>query len=160
MDRQVVLASGLAEKIGEAEGMLTHKTVGKQGTGLSQTRQGVITDHRHGLTMIVDCLVHKEYGVIGRTSEIDAVGHRVVHGGETFKSSVVIDDMVVEAIRQNIPLAPLHNPPNLAGLRAAMKLLPGKPQVAVFDTAFFQTMPPAAYHYALPYEWYEQYGIR
>jgi len=160
MDRQVVLASGLAEKIGEAEGMLTHKTMGEQGKGLLKTRPGVIADHRQGLTMIVDCLVHKDYGVIGHTSEIAAVGHRVVHGGETFKSSVVIDDRVVAAIRQNIPLAPLHNPSNLTGIEVAQSIFPHAAQVAVFDTAFHQTIPRKAYLYALPYALYEKEGVR
>lgn len=160
MERQAVLASGVAEKIGEAEGMLTHKRLGEQGKDVSQTKQGVIADHRQGLTMIVECLVDKACGVIGHASEIDAVGHRVVHGGETFKSSVIIDAAVVKAVRKNIPLAPLHNPSNLTGIEVAQSMFPHAPQVAVFDTAFHQTIPRKAYLYALPFALYERQGVR
>jgi acetate kinase len=159
MDHHGVLASGIAERIGETEGLLTHKVLGK-GKAVIHTREGAIADHRQGLTVIVDCLVHEEYGVIGHTSEIAAVGHRIVHGGEAFKSSVIIDQAVMDAIRENIPLAPLHNPPNLTGIEVARSIFPEAPQVAVFDTAFHQTIPRKAFLYALPFSLYEKEGVR
>lgn len=160
MTRQKALASGLAEKIGEAEGMLKHRATGTNGQEVGQKMEGVIADHRQGLAMIVDCLVHDQYGVIGDASEVDAVGHRVVHGGETFKSSAIVDRGVMEAIRENIPLAPLHNPPNLTGIEVAQSIFPDAPQVAVFDTAFHQSLPPKAFIYAIPYVLYEKEGVR
>jgi acetate kinase len=160
MDRQRVMASGLAEKIGEAEGVLTHHVFSEDGKARSAVSNAVIADHRDGLTRIVDQLVNDQLGVVRDKSEISAIGHRVVHGGETFKSSTVINSGVLAAIRQNIPLAPLHNPPNLTGIEVARSIFPDCPQVAVFDTAFHQTIPPEAFLYALPYALYEKEGVR
>ena len=109
---------------------------------------------------IIGVLLSKKYGCIVSLDEIDAIGHRVVHGGEKFNSSVLITDEVIEKVRECIEIAPLHNPPNLKGIDAVKELMPGKPQVAVFDTAFHQTMPDYAYMYGLPYSLYEKYGIR
>jgi len=160
MANEKVLASGLAEKIGEDEGALTHKFTLKDGKEQQKVIPGVIEDHRAGLIQIVDLLVDTDYGVIRDKSEISAVGHRVVHGGEAFQSSMVINEAVITEIRKNIPLAPLHNPPNLAGIEVARSIFPEAPQVAVFDTAFHQTLPKKAYLYALPYDLYKKSGIR
>ena len=119
-----------------------------------------VPDHQTGVEFILNILVSKEYGCLKALSEIDAVGHRVVHGGEKFNASVLITDEVIEKVNDCIKLAPLHNPSNLVGIHAIEKLMPGTPQVAVFDTAFHQTMPPKAYIYGLPYSYYEKYGIR
>lgn len=160
MAGEKVLASGLAEKIGEDEGVLTHKVILEDGEDRKKVIQGVIADHRMGLIKIVDLLVDPEYGVIRDKSDISAVGHRVVHGGEAFQASTVINKDVISEIRKNIPLAPLHNPPNLAGIEVAQSIFPQSPQVAVFDTAFHQTIPKRAYLYGLPYELYEKSGVR
>ena len=117
-------------------------------------------DHEVALKLILDVLMDRKLGVIKNLSEINAVGHRVVHGGEIFASSVLIDDEVIKVLEEYSYLAPLHNPPNLMGIKASMKLLPGVPNVAVFDTAFHQSMPKKAFLYALPYEYYEKYRIR
>jgi acetate kinase len=160
MTHQKVLASGLAEKIGEVTSTLTHKISAKNGEALTKVKKGLIADHSEGLTQIVDLLVHAEYCVILDKSEISAVGHRVVHGGEAFQSSTIIDEEVIAAIKENIPLAPLHNPPNLTGIEVAQSIFPNSPQVAVFDTAFHQTIPPKAFLYAIPYELYEKDRVR
>jgi len=160
MADEKVLASGLAEKIGEDDGVLTHKVILDDREDRKKVFQGVIADHRMGLVKIVDLLVDPEYGVIQDKSEISAVGHRVVHGGEAFQASTVINEDVISEIRKNIPLAPLHNPPNLAGIEVAQSIFPQSPQVAVFDTAFHQTIPKRAYLYALPYELYKNSGVR
>ncbi len=154
------LASGLAEKIGEVTSILSHKISAKNKKALTRVKEGPIADHHEGLTQIVGLLVHSEYGVILDKSEISAVGHRVVHGGEAFQSSTIIDNKVIEAIRENIPLAPLHNPANLTGIEVAQSIFPHSPQVAVFDTAFHQTIPPNAFLYALPYKLYEKDRVR
>src|SRR3989339_2001444 len=117
-------------------------------------------NHEEAIKLIVSALLHKEHGILDNLSQINAVGHRVVHGGEKFKSSVRIDDNVLNEIEKVKDLAPLHNPPNIAGIKAAQTLLPNVPQIAVFDTAFHQTMPEHSYMYATPYEWYEMYGVR
>ncbi len=160
MGSERVLASGLAERIGEEAGILTHKISTENGENLKKVREGVIADHGEGLTLIVDALAHGEYGVIEDKSEISAVGHRVVHGGEVFKASAIIDEKVIAAIKENIPLAPLHNPPNLTGIEVARAIFPHAPQVAVFDTAFHQTLPEKAFLYALPYALYRDEGVR
>ena len=116
--------------------------------------------HSEAIQAVLDALADKENGVIASMAEIGAVGHRVVHGGEAFNRSVLITDEVLKAIEDCIPLAPLHNPANLTGIRACQKVMPGVPMVAVFDTAFHQTMPAKAYMYALPYEYYEQDKVR
>jgi len=160
MDSQAVLASGLAEKIGEEESLLTHKILSGPFDGQKKILQGAVVDHCEGLSRIADLLVHPGYGVIQDKSEISAVGHRVVHGGEAFKLPTIIDDSVMEEIRKNTPLAPLHNPPNLAGIEVGRAIFPNAPQVAVFDTAFHQTIPEKAFLYALPYSLYKQSGVR
>jgi len=156
MDQHRVLASGLAEKIGEATSIVTHKKITGKGKNLRIVREGMIADHHEGLTQIVDLLMDAKYGVIRDKSEISAVGHRVVHGGETFQTPTIIDEKVIAAIKKNIPLAPLHNPPNLTGIAVARSIFPGSTQVAVFDTAFHQTIPPKAFLYALPYKLYKK----
>jgi len=160
MDHQRVLASGLAEKIGEANSSLTHETVLDNTENLKKVSKIKIADHREGLTRIVDLLVDEKFGVIREKSEISAVGHRVVHGGEDFRSPVIIDDQVLSSIKENIPLAPLHNPPNLAGIEIARSIFPGSQQVAVFDTAFHQTIPQKAFLYAIPYALYKNNKVR
>ncbi|MCD6297079.1 MAG: acetate kinase, partial [Deltaproteobacteria bacterium] len=160
VDHRKILAGGMAEKIGEEGSILTHKRVLPNGETIEEVKEGLITDHHEGLTRIVDLLVDPEHGVIRDKSEISAVGHRVVHGGEAFHSTVIIDDEVIAAIKGNIPLAPLHNPPNLTGIEVAGSIFPDAPQVAVFDTAFHQTIPMRAFLYAIPYEMYEKHRVR
>lgn len=160
MQDESVLASGLVERIGEAEGLI--KCTLRPGTKgeVSIKNSCAVPDHTTGMRLAVDLLTDKEQGVIADRSEIGAVGHRVVHGGEDFHRPTVIDAPVMAAIEKNIPLAPLHNPANIDGIRVAQELFAGVPQVAVFDTAFHQSIPPHAYHYAIPYELYERERIR
>ncbi len=160
MEYHRVLAQGMAEKIGENNGELTHKVITESQEVRSIVKEGKIPDHREGLVRIVNLLIDKEYGVIQDKYDIQAVGHRVVHGGETFQSPTVIDKGVVDAIKKHIPLAPLHNPPNLTGIHVALSIFPDAPQVAVFDTAFHQTIPQKAFLYAIPYDLYEKEGVR
>jgi len=155
MPEAEVLARGVMERIGEEESTLTHRHDGE-----TQHIVSKIKDHKDGLELISNTLVDKDTGVIDTISEIGAVGHRVVHGGEEFTGSVVIDGKVLGSIEKFSELAPLHNPPNLMGIRAAQHKLPDAKQVACFDTAFHSTIPEVAYTYALPYELYEKYGIR
>ncbi len=155
MDTEAVLAQGLLERIGLPEGKLTHK----HGDKKSETKRP-IPNHDVGMEMIVEALTTGDDRPIRDIKEITAVGHRVVHGGEDFVKSALVTERVVHIIEKNADLAPLHNPPNLIGLRSAMKLLPGVPNVAVFDTAFHQTMPECAYTYALPYEYYTKHRVR
>jgi acetate kinase len=155
MADETVLAKGLLEKIAEGSSALHHETSGDK-----TTIEKPISDHKAGLALIIETLVAPGTGVIKEISEIKAAGHRVVHGGEGFVESCLITDEVIEAIERFADLAPLHNPPNLVGIRAAMAELPGVPQVAVFDTAFHQTMPRAAYMYPLPYALYKEHGVR
>ncbi|MEI8176023.1 MAG: acetate kinase [Candidatus Omnitrophota bacterium] len=149
-------AEGVIEKIGEKEPNHTHKVPGRD----PLKRKVAAGDHHEGMGIILDILVDKDHGVIKTIEEIGGVGHRVVHGGEEFNSSVLINDAVIASITKFSKLAPLHNPPALAGIKATMKLLSHKPQVAVFDTAFHQTMPSEAYIYAIPYKFYKKYGVR
>lgn len=151
-----VLAKGLIERIGLTDGILTHKPSGKD------TYKVVldIPDHTIGINMVMEALVNPVHGVIKSVNEIKAVGHRVAHGGENFKESVLIDNDVKRDIEKCAELAPLHNPAHLKGILSCEKLLPGIPQVAVFDTSFHQTMPDYAFMYAIPYEYYEKYRIR
>ncbi len=158
MPAQTVLAHGFVEKIGEKTGIFTHQT-NMADRDLQET-VGPIQDHKQGLDRAMSLLTDPENGVIKDKSEISAVGHRVVHGGETFKSSVIINKSVLSAIRQNAALAPLHNPPNLVGIEVARSVFPDAVHVAVFDTAFHQTIPKRAYMYALPLELYEKDRIR
>ncbi len=149
--------SGLVERIGLDDPRLVHKLAG--GRKIVQD-DAPVHDHREAIGLVLEALTHPDYGVLTSTDEIDAVGHRVVHGGERFASSVRIDAEVMQALYDHVDLAPLHNPPNITGIEAVTAVLPRVPQVGVFDTAFHQTMPPHAYIYALPYELYEKYRIR
>lgn len=155
-ETQQVLAKGLCERIG-IDGKFTYKPEGK--TAVKEADVAMPT-HNEAIKAVLDALVDKDNGVIGSMKEIDAVGHRVVHGGEKFAKSVLITNEVMAAIEECNPLAPLHNPANIIGIKACQALMPGTPMVAVFDTAFHQTMPPAAYMYALPYEYYEKDKVR
>ena len=155
-DTNEVFAKGLCERIG-IDGRLTHKIPSKDYKGEFEI---AMPTHAEAIQAVLDALLDSEHGVIKSASEIDAVGHRVVHGGEAFASSVKIDDKVMAAIEECIPLAPLHNPANITGIKACQKVMPGVPMVAVFDTAFHQTMPPVAYTYALPKEYYEKDKVR
>lgn len=156
MESQDVIAQGVVEKIG-MKGSFLKLTLPN---GDKAQLEGEILEHRAGIEYILGVLLSDKYGCIKSLSEIDAVGHRVVHGGEAFNESVLITDEVVETLIQCIDLAPLHNPPNLKGINAIKELMPKTPQVAVFDTAFHQTMPDYAYMYGLPYSLYEKHGIR
>jgi len=151
-----VLAQGGIEKIGLDGSFLKLATPDDQKIIINKN----IPEHQTGVEFILKVLTSKEHGCLKSLSEIDAVGHRVVHGGEKFNASVLISKDVIEKVEECIDLAPLHNPSNLIGIRAVEKLMPGVPQVAVFDTAFHQTMPPKAYIYGLPYSYYLKYGIR
>lgn len=154
-ETEKAIAVGLCERIG-IDGRLVHTPAGREKLVLEKA----LPDHDAAVQAVLSALTDSGHGVIGSLAEIDAVGHRVVHGGERFTKSVVIDDDVIQAIRECNDLAPLHNPANLIGIDACRKLMPGVPMAAVFDTAFHQTMPKKAYTYALPYEYYEKYKIR
>ena len=154
-DSEAVLAKGLCERIG-IDGRLTYQKAGCD----KEITEAPMPTHKEAIQMVLDALVNEKTGAIKDLSEVNAVGHRVVHGGEKFASSVVIDKDVIAAIEACNDLAPLHNPANLIGIHACMELMPGVPMVAVFDTAFHQTMPARAYLYGLPYEYYEKYGVR
>ena len=155
-ETQQVLAKGLCERIG-IDGKFTYKPEGK--TAVKEADVAMPT-HNEAIKAVLDALVDPANGVIGSMKEIDAVGHRVVHGGEKFARSVLITGEVMAAIEECNPLAPLHNPANIIGIKACQALMPNTPMVAVFDTAFHQTMPAAAYMYALPYEYYEKDKVR
>lgn len=157
MDDHSVAAKGLCERIGIDGSKLTHKNLV---AGSETVFEKEMKDHSDAIAMVIDALTSKDCGVITSMEEIGAVGHRVVHGGETFADSCVITDEVMAAVKECIPLAPLHNPANIIGIEACAKLMPNTPQVGVFDTAFHQTMPASSYMYALPYEMYEKYKIR
>lgn len=156
MDTEKVMAKGLCERIGIDGSKLNHTP----GDGEKVVIEKPMKDHADAIGMVIDALLDSEHGVISDMKEISAVGHRVVHGGELFSKSVLITDEVKKAIESCNDLAPLHNPANLIGISACEKTMPGVPQVAVFDTAFHQTMPPKAYMYAIPYKYYEEYKIR
>lgn len=153
-----VMAGGLLEKVGEAGSRLTHRWRDASGNHQETTYDREVRNHREGL-MLVDSAL-EETGTTGKLSDLFAVGHRVVHGGEAFHGPTLIDTTALEAIRSLVPLAPLHNPANLAGIEASMEHMPHVPQVAVFDTSFHQTMPPHAFLYGLPYELYEEHHVR
>ena len=155
-DTRAVLAKGLCERIG-IDGRLTHKIPAKDA---KYTFEIPMPTHAEAIQSVLDALTSAEHGVIASMKEIDAVGHRVVHGGEKFAASALITDEVMAAIEECIPLAPLHNPANITGIKACQSVMPGVPMVAVFDTSFHQTMPPKSYIYALPYEYYEQDKVR
>lgn len=156
MDSRAVLAKGLCERIGIDGSRLNHTPAG----GEKVVIESPMPSHADAIKLVINALVDEKHGVINSMSEIGAVGHRVVHGGEKFSGSVVIDEAVKEGMRECIPLAPLHNPANLIGIEACEKVMPKVPQVGVFDTAFHQTMPEEAFLYGIPYEYYEKYKIR
>ena len=156
MEPETVLAKGMVDKIGMAESIL----VNKRDDGDEAVLKGEVVDHQAGIEYVLGVLISKKHGSLISLSEIDAVGHRVVHGGEAFHESALITEQVIEKIEECSELAPLHNPPNLKGIYAVSELLPGVRQVAVFDTAFHQTMPKYAYMYAIPYSLYKKYGLR
>lgn len=151
-----MLAGGAAERIGDEGGLIVHGRLGAGGAFREESTSVDLADHAEALDRIVDLL--REEGEPGR--EIQAIGHRVVHGGETFREPCVIDDRVIETIRELSPLAPLHNPANLLCIEVSMARQPGVPQVAVFDTAFHQTIPSRAYRYAVPERWHQSFGVR
>ncbi len=156
MENESVLAKGLCERIGIEGSQLTHTPAG----GDKWKCNAPMPTHKEAIQMVMDALVDKDHGVIASTDEISAVGHRVVHGGTAFSASVVVTEEVKAAIKDCFDLAPLHNPANLMGIEACEAAMPGKPNVAVFDTAFGMSMEPKAYLYALPYEYYEKYKVR
>ena len=155
MNTETVLAKGTYERIGEGNSFLTHKVNGEK-----YVLEHPVENHDEALSFMIEQLLHSEYGVIKSLDEIDGIGHRVVHGGEKFSESVLIDDEVVKAIEDCIDLAPIHNPAGLIGIAASKKAFPGKPNVAVFDTAFHQTIPKERYIYPIGYKYYEDYKIR
>lgn len=155
-DTEEVLAKGLCERIGIDGGMVTYQPEGKD----KIKKQADMPDHTEAVKLVIESLIDKENGVISSLDEIGAVGHRIVHGGESFSSATIIDEKVIKAIEECNDLAPLHNPANLIGIRSCQKIMPNVPMVAVFDTAFHQTMPRKAYLYGIPYEYYEKYKVR
>lgn len=155
-DQKITLAKGMVERIGMSSAVLVHQPKGKEEIKIV----GEILDHSIAMEYVIAVLLSPNHGVLSDRNEIDAVGHRVVHGGETFSGSVLITDDVLRALRDNIELAPLHNPPNLKGIAAAKEHLPNIPQCGVFDTAFHMSMPPHAYLYGIPYKLYKRYKIR
>ena len=154
----VMLATGLIEKIGSSDGRLSQRKRNADGTFVEQIHSKRLTNHREGFDFMAQ--VNREDRIIQDESEFLGIGHRVVHGGEVFREPTLINDEVVSAIRRLIPLAPLHNPSNLLGIEITRARFPGIPQVAVFDTAFHQTLPPHAFHYATPYDWYAEHHVR
>ena len=156
MDGEKVLAKGICERIGIEGSRIKHQPAEKPEKLIEEN----MADHSEAVRHVMNCLTDRDFGVVASMDEISAVGHRVVHGGEHFSESVIIDGAVIAAIEQCCCLAPLHNPPNLIGINACKALMPGLKQVAVFDTAFHQTMPEKAYLYAIPYELYEKHRIR
>ena len=154
-ESEAVLAKGLCERIG-IDGRLVYQPAG----GEKETVEAPMPTHTEAIRMVLDYLVNEKTGILKSLDEVDAIGHRVLHGGAKLTSSVLIDDAAIAIIDECCDLGPLHNPANLMGIRACMELMPGKPNVAVFDTAFHQTMPPKAYMYGIPYEYYEKYQIR
>ena len=155
MENEEVIAKGTYERIGMDGSFVTHKVNGEK-----HKVEHVTPNHVEAIKVVIDQLTNNQYGVIKSLKEIDAVGHRVVHGGEKINKSVIIDDEVIQVIKDCASLAPLHNPAGLLGIEACQKEMPGVPMVAVFDTAFHQTMPKAHYIYPIPYEYYEKYGVR
>ena len=155
METEKVMAKGYLERIGINGSFLTHRVNGEK-----YVIEKEIKNHAEGMELVVEQLLHKDYGVISGLDEIDAIGHRIVHGGDKFTKSVLVNDEVIKGIEEAIKFAPLHNPAHLQGIKACQEKLPGKPNVVVFDTAFHQTMPEKAYMYAIPYEYYEKYKVR
>jgi acetate kinase len=155
METNEVMASGKYERIGEKESFITHKACGKK-----VTIEHTAINHTEAIEFTLKQFTNPEYKVIDSLDEVSAIGHRLVHGGEKISSSVLIDDKVIEVLKECTDLAPLHNPAGIMGIEACKKVMPGKPMVGVFDTAFHQTMPKDKYLYPVPYEYYEKYGIR
>ena len=155
-DKKAVIAKGMVERVTIGDSYIIHEVPGRE----TYREEYECPDHKTAVHLIVKILTDDEHGVIKQMTEISAVGHRVVHGGEKFTRSVMIDDEVLDAIKAVQHLAPLHNPPNISGIEAAQANLPDVPHVAIFDTAFHQTMPEHAYTYPVPYEWYEKHGVR
>ncbi len=156
MTKKEVIAKGIVDRIGMGNSSLTNK----RNDGDKVILEGEILDHQSGIEYVLGVLISKKHGSVNSLDEIDAVGHRVVHGGESFHDSALINEDIIEKIEECVSLAPLHNPPNLKGIEAISELMAGKPQVAVFDTAFHQTMPKSSYMYAIPYSLYKKYGLR
>lgn len=156
MEKEEVLAKGLVERIGIEGSRIKHEVKDRE----KKVIEVELPDHKAALDLVIKSIVDPEIGAVKSVKEIGAVGHRVVHGGEDFSKSVLIDDEVMKAIEKNVELAPLHNPPNIMGINACKELMPEVPQVAAFDTAFHNTIPPVNYMYAIPYEYYEKYRIR
>ncbi len=156
MEVENVLAAGIAERIGIERSLLKHTP----GRGERVTLEKDMANHKEAIAMVLEALTSEEHGVINSFDEIDAIGHRVVHGGEEFSGSVLIDQPVMDALKRFIALAPLHNPPNIMGIEACQDILPSVTQAGVFDTAFHQTMPARAYTYGLPYDLYKKHSIR
>ena len=155
-DNKDVLAVGVVERIGLEYSTIEHKATGKE----EFEDKFSCPTHKEAIELIIKLITDKTYGVIKDVSEIGAVGHRVLHGGEIFKKSALVTDDVVEKLKTIIPLGPLHMPANIMGIEAARKVMPNVPHAIVMDTAFHQTMPPEAYMYAVPYEWYEKFNVR
>lgn len=155
-DTEEVLAKGLCERIGLEGSKLTHSPENKD----KYVKEQAMPTHTTAVQLVLEALVDSEHGVIEHIDEISAVGHRVLHAGQVYSDSVIVNDDVKKVVKDCFPLGPLHNPANLIGIEACEEALPGKPQVAVFDTAFGQSMAPKAYMYAIPYKYYEKYGIR
>lgn len=155
MDGEKVLAKGLVERIG-----IEGSRLKAEGNGNKELYEYEMKDHKAALGYVLDALTNDKVGAIKSLDEVSAIGHRVVHAGEKYSSSVLVNDEVMKALEECIELAPLHNPPNITGIRAIQELMPGKPNVAVFDTAFHQTMPKEQFIYALPYEYYENNKVR
>ncbi len=156
MTNETLLAKGLVERIGLEGSYLTHEKIGMDKFKLEEP----MANHKDAIGHVLEALVDSAHGVVSSMDEIGAVGHRVVHAAEKYASSVLITKEVIDALEECVEIAPLHNPPNLLGIEACMDLMPSTPMVGVFDTAFHQTMPPESYIYAIPYEYYEKYGIR
>jgi acetate kinase len=155
MENEQVMAKGLVERIGIAGSVLTHNCGEKK-----QVIKTEIPNHEKAITLVLDAIIHPEYGILKSMSEIGAIGHRVLHAGEYFFESVLLTDEVMKAVKKSIEWGPLHNPANIMGIEACQYLMPNVPQICVFDTAFHQTMPPKAYLYGIPYEYYEKYKVR
>ena len=154
--KKEIIAKGIVERVTVGNSFCVHEVNHRE----MLTLQHDCPNHREAIKLIIDTLIHPEYGAIKKLSDISAIGHRVVHGGEKFAKSVLINQEVLKTFKELSVLAPLHNPPNIMGIEAAMELLPDIPHAAIMDTAWHQTMPPHVYMYAVPYEWYEKYRIR
>jgi acetate kinase len=155
-EKKEVIAKGMVERVTIGDSYIIHEVPGRE----TYREEYECRDHKVAIHLIIKILTDKSYGVVEEITQISAVGHRVVHGGEKFTCSVTIDDAVLDTIKAVQHLAPLHNPPNISGIEAAQSVLPDVPHIAIFDTAFHQTMPEPAYTYPLPHEWYKKYGVR